>query len=145
MHKFFLNLTIALLLPAAILSSNTNHYNKEWFLVDSLIEEQEQIKAIDAVHAILDKAKADDRQAQVVHPFAAHEEVERTAKGNAHKAERLLRQQQLLDSRRQSSRHRAGAVERQVPLPFQSGFQSGRAQAHKGLHPFHTRLLRRFP
>ena len=60
MHKFFLNLTIALLLPAAILSSNTNHYDKEWFLVDSLIEKQEQIKAIDAVHAILDKAKADD-------------------------------------------------------------------------------------
>ena len=66
MHKFFLNLTIALLLPAAILSSNTNHYDKEWFLVDSLIEKQEQIKAIDAVHAILDKAKADDNDYEIL-------------------------------------------------------------------------------
>lgn len=66
MHKFFLNLTIALLLPAAILSSNTNHYDKEWLLVDSLIEKQEQINAIDAVHAILDKAKADDNDYEIL-------------------------------------------------------------------------------
>ena len=61
MHKLFRFTLLSALLLGATFSVNARKYtyDKEWHKVDSLINRHDQIKSIDAVHQIMDKAQAD--------------------------------------------------------------------------------------
>lgn len=61
MHKIFRYALLSALLLGATFSINARNYtyDKEWHKVDSLINRQNQVKSIDAVHQIMDKAQAD--------------------------------------------------------------------------------------
>ena len=61
MHKFFRYTLLSALLLGATFSVNARKYtyDKEWNKVDSLINRHDQVKSIDAVHQIMDKAQAD--------------------------------------------------------------------------------------
>ncbi len=61
MHKLFRYTLLSALLLGATFSVNARKYtyDKEWNKVDSLINRHDQVKSIDAVHQIMDKAQAD--------------------------------------------------------------------------------------
>lgn len=61
MHKIFRYALLSALLLGATFSVNARKYtyDKEWHKVDSLINRHDQVKSIDAVHQIMDKAQAD--------------------------------------------------------------------------------------
>lgn len=61
MHKIFRYALLSALLLGATFSVNARKYtyDKEWHKVDSLINRHNQVKSIDAVHQIMDKAQAD--------------------------------------------------------------------------------------
>ena len=61
MHKLFRYALLSALLLGATFSVNARKYtyDKEWHKVDSLINRHDQVKSIDAVHQIMDKAQAD--------------------------------------------------------------------------------------